>query len=116
MGLEIFLIGLIVGVFMSSYGYVEIGFGAIILSFIFMLVDYRNSQVRKAPSVRVKGAQMLEPITIEVPKGPPYKIPSYHYFAINPYWGAYPGYEHMTNAISKGFKYLYWNLIGRPKK
>jgi hypothetical protein len=116
MGLEIFLMGLAVGFFLSSYGYTTLGYGAIILSFFFMLIDTSQARRKRAPSVNVKGAQMLEPIVVEVPKGPPYKIPKFSVIKVNPYWGGYPGYEHMTNSLTQGMKYLYWNLVGRPKK
>jgi hypothetical protein len=116
MGFEVFLMGLVIGFFLSSYGYVTLGYVAIILSFVFMLFDFEVTHRKRPPSVKVKGAQMLEPIVIEVPKGPPYKIPKFTIMKVNPYWGGYPGYEHMTNAITRGMKYLYWNLTGRKGK
>jgi hypothetical protein len=113
MGFEIFLMGIMIGIFLHSSGYATFAYASVLLSFLFMLMDNASNQRSHAPSVKVKGAQMLEPIVIEVPKGPPYQIPKFSMMKVNPYWGGNPGYEKMANAVGGMFRYGYAKVMGR---
>lgn len=79
-------------------GYHGLAIGLAIITGLIMLAGgvkkSKTPQVVPVGGVRVRGAEMLEPIIIESTRGPPFRIPTDMDIRINPTWAA-------TNLIEK---------------
>lgn len=79
-------------------GYHTLAIGLAMITGIIMLIGgakkSKPPQVVPVGGVRVRGAEMLEPIIIESTRGPPFRIPKDMDIRINPTWAA-------TNLIEK---------------
>ena len=71
-------------------GYRAIAIGMLILMVVASVITPTAKKAAPYGGVKVRGAEMLEPIVIETTKGAPFRIPAKMKIRMNPYWGATP--------------------------
>ncbi len=98
-------------------GYTSLAIGIFLLVFISNVILGNNAPKKpkgvSTAGVRVKGAEMLEPIVIETTRGAPFRIPSNMHVRVKSNWGGNTWYEKaMGKGLGKMARLAYRPLSG----
>lgn len=97
-------------------GYKSLAIGIFILLLISSVVLGKKPTPKGVSTggIKVKGAEMLEPIVIETTRGAPFRIPDYMKIRIKPDWGANKWYEKaMGKGLGRMSRWAYRPASGR---
>lgn len=105
------------------FGYRSLGIGI----FVIMMLGVLLARPKRAPVVvneasvqglKIKGAQVLEPIVIESTRGPPFRIPSEMRIRVKPNWSAYSWFEKAAKGVGQISRFMFLQSLwaGRGRR
>lgn len=105
------------------FGYRSLGIGI----FVIMILGVFLARPKRAPvtvkeevvqGLKIKGANVLEPIVIESTRGPPFRIPSEMRIRVKPNWSAYSWFEKAARGVGQVSRFMFLQSLwaGRGKR